>query len=78
MSIVEYSAQVHNGENMKPCSIDSFDTFIVKFIKHIYIYKKSLVFFKFPNKYLLKITNGLIISRLVKIFKNDIKYFFLK
>lgn len=75
MSIVEYSAQVHNGENMKPCSIDSFDTFIVKFIKHIYI-RNLLFFFKFPNKYLLKITNGLIISRLVKIFKNDIKYFF--
>lgn len=57
MSIVEYSAQVHKRENMKPCSIDSFDAFIVKFIIHIYIYiymyKKSLVFFfKFPNKYL--------------------------
>lgn len=47
MSIVEYSAQVHKRENMKPCSIDSFDAFIVKFIIHIYIYTciRNLLFF---------------------------------
>lgn len=38
MSIVECSAQVEKRENMGPRSIDSFDTFIVEFIKRVYIF----------------------------------------